>query len=198
MKPSRKLVDWNNVLLDTSVILNYLKTGRGTDEQSEKVRFTQRLINYLAAKHEDNKASKACNFLISSISISEIKHLAKDEELVNRIVKALSTPNVEFLSFTRGIALHLNGMLGSLIHDTIAVNELAQSQGLFLDNLAMAREWISRDAMIIASAHFRNVDVILTDDSKTFLTICEKIQVPCLLVRQENFNYNDKYIFDFI
>ncbi len=26
MRPNRKIVDWNNVLLDTSVILNYLKT----------------------------------------------------------------------------------------------------------------------------------------------------------------------------
>lgn len=130
MRPNRKIVDWNNVLLDTSVILNYLKTGRGTDEQSEKVRFTHRLINYLATKHEENKAIKACNFLISSISISEIKHLTKDEELVNRIVQAFSTPNVEFLSFTRGIALHLNGMLGSFIHDTNAVNALAQASSV--------------------------------------------------------------------
>ncbi len=63
----RNYTDWENIFLDTSIILSLLRSLR--DESNEVCNFINKLMNDLATKKSGNKRDRT--FYISSISLSE-------------------------------------------------------------------------------------------------------------------------------
>ena len=58
----------------------------------------------------------------------------------------------------------------------------------------MAREWITRDFMIMASGMTNNVDVILTADKKNFYPLTQKVGMFCALTYPELFDQSDQFV----
>ena len=62
----------------------------------------------------------------------------------------------------------------------------------------MAREWISKDFMIIMCAQGANADIILTADKNTFYPVAKEIEnCNCVLTYEELFDQSDSYILNY-
>lgn len=192
MKPKVELLDWERILIDTSTILDYLKVGSGDKKVFDRIEFTKKIIDFLV----DSKTQKGTErkFLISAISLSEIKTLNKDADVYKEIIFALNASNVEIIPFDRRLALFINTNAGELFHKknlNFKITEAFNQAGDF----SLIREWLIKDYLIAFSGLYSNCDVILTADEKTFKPICDEIKCPCTVTLPENFNHAGKNVF---
>lgn len=184
----KPIKDWENIFLDTSIIINlFLSLKDGVTD--DMAMFVNRLIKYL---NENNGASNnPRTFYISSITISEIwnkSEYGKSEE----IIKALNSHNVTFAAFDNYIAEHIDKNYHSILNKA-KLNDFARELSWPEHDLVMAREWILKDTMIVASSDYYDCDVLLTTDVKTMYPVAEKMNVPCAVAYEENFEIEGKY-----
>jgi len=98
----------------------------------------------------------------------------------------LNSKNVIIVEFNQWVAAYQKELFHKYLINNKELNKLAKDLEIFPDNLKLAREWITRDFMIISNAAFYNVDLILTNDTN-FYKISDLVKQPCVIVDKENF-----------
>lgn len=192
MVTKNEIQDWQNIFLDTSIVIALLAHQKGSKDRV--FNFVHQLISYLS--NNKSKENKDRQFLVSAISLSEILCYEDNDDKIAKIVGVIGSENVEIIAFDQEIALQLNNHLHDHITNT-ALNKFAQDLGYKSGEFAMVREWIHRDYMIVISAANRQADAILSTEKKNFLPVCNKADVFCALTYPELFNYNDAYFFQY-
>jgi|SRR5690554_5379236 len=182
MMIKRKMAECTKVFLDTSILIDLFNTS----ETNERTKFVRNLIDSLNTSLPTK--GKARTFCISSITIGEMVKFAsktKDEVLVD-LLTLLQAQNLEVLPYTDDIALNQNVLFKKYATKT-KLNEFLKKLRLFPHNYVLAREYISRDFMIISTAHHINADVIITSDKNTFLPIAQELNIFCVVAEKQNF-----------
>lgn len=182
MMIKRKMAECTKVFLDTSILIDLFNTS----ETNERTKFVRNLIDSLNTSLPTK--GKARTFCISSITIGEMVKFAsktKDEVLVD-LLTLLQAQNLEVLPYTDDIALNQNVLFKKYATKT-KLNEFLKKLKLFPHNYVLAREYISRDFMIISTAHHINADVIITSDKNTFLPIAQELNIFCVVAEKQNF-----------
>lgn len=182
MMIKRKMAECTKVFLDTSILIDLFNTS----ETNERTKFVRNLIDSL--NNSLPVKGKSRTFYISSITIGEMVKFASkssDEVLVD-LLTLLQAQNLEVLPYTDDIALHQNVLFKKYATKT-SLNEFVKKINLFPNNYVLAREYISRDFMIISTAHHINADVIITSDKNTFLPIAQELNIFCVVAEKQNF-----------
>ena len=191
MAPTVKPIkDWKKIMLDTTCICS-LFTAQKPDIGDENIKFTKSLIEYLS--NNNSSDSKPRTFYISTVTISELLTRENDSEKIKRILSVLNSKNVEFLPFDLESSLVFNRLLYPFLSKD-ALHEKAKEFGFKVNDYMMAREWITRDYQIIATANNYNADVILTADKKTFYPLTIDCNMPCVLTYPDLFNKSEQFI----
>lgn len=190
----KPIKDWENILLDTGIIMALFR-GQDPAIKDERYLFVKNAIKFLSTSTTQTK--KARKFLISTITISEILSREQDTEKIKRIMKILDSENIEFVDFDLSTSLLFNHDLYPHLANK-NMNMLAKEFGFKTGDYMMAREWINRDMMILESAKNANVDIVLSLDKNTFLPLANKINVPCAYCDSRNFEHSHGIMLSFL
>ena len=190
----KKYTDWEKVLLDTSAIVCLLRSL--IDDKVPTCNFIKKLLEDLSTKKSSGKKNRT--FYISAISIAEILSKTTSETKAEKIVKAIQSDNVIFYSFDTEIAEFIvknyHAHLGRE-----KLNDFARQLSWPEHDLSIARQWIEKDLMLIATAHFLGCDTIITIDKNTMLPLAEKVDYYCCIAEEANFQLstNGNSIFNY-
>lgn len=180
MKPNKKYQDWHSIFLDTCTIIDYMKATSGSNDK--RLNFVKFVLDDLSSS--ENKKRK--RFVISAISISELILIQSNDELKEKIFSLFGASNVEVVSWNRSLALYSNYYCRDLLSKK-ALNELSNFTIPSVENKKLAREFLIKDYMLVASASYVKCDVILTSDINTFIPVATKLQFPAIGLVEENF-----------
>lgn len=167
---------WHHVFLDTTVIIDFIcSPDRINNNPSHRQRVinTHDLFKYFSNKDELDKNNQQIWFYISAITISELRKHQTNDELIDDLIMLLNCGNVTFVDYTKETAQFLqknytNYLPGNQLKEIITELE----KELATLGAATARKWIQDDLKIAASAKMlKKLDVLLTGDQKTFLTL---------------------------
>ncbi len=186
-------LEWEHIFLDTSILFSYIQGTRESNTDSGCV-FIKRLIDDLNANPSSKKKKR--NFYVSAVSIAEMYDKSTDKKKTERLVRQMNVSTMTYISFDTDIAEHMTSTYHSIL-GTTKQNNLAKELGFPQYDMAMAREWVTKDLMIIASADYMKCDVVLTIDERTFAPLCIKADYYCAICLESKFNLNDTYIFEY-
>ncbi len=194
MIPEKPIAEWQQIFLDTSFIIDYLSDANRitkNPEYKERIEITQKVMKILNAK--DNSANiKRRTYYVSAITISELRRLEHDNSISKQIVLIFEAADVTFVDYTKDIANLTIRMLDESLpkgqkHQFIAYLQ----KELIAKNFANARQWVSDDLKIIASAKsVKNLDVVLTSDKNTFQLIANQLEIPCIAMFRDQFQFD--------
>jgi len=186
----KPMLEWKRIMLDTSVICSlFLSENKKCADKD--VLFIRKLVDYLSESKSGDKKERT--FLVSAISITEILSKENDQEKIKKILRTLNSSNVEFVDFDLQTSLLFNYHLYPHL-SVPKLNDYAKEFGFKTNEFMMAREWISRDFMIMMSGSRHESDVILTGDKKTFYRLAEKADIFCALAYPNYFEQGKTYI----
>jgi predicted nucleic acid-binding protein len=189
MKPSKPISEWSHILLDTSVIIDYLNDAnkiKNNEKVKSRILSVQNFLNNILFKTKVKKY-----LYVSAITIAELKNMS-NKSVFRDLVRLFSASDVVVVSFSKQVAELLNakmrdGVIGSELQQ---LNKSLERQ-LKESNVGMAREWIRDDLKIITTAlTLPNLDVVLTSDYKTFTPIAHQLEVPCIDMNNPQFSLN--------
>lgn len=188
MKPTKPISEWRNVFLDTSVIVDFLQKPEKFLKNplvQQRIEFVHKIMTMLGAKEKSRVIRR---FYISAITVGELKNLQRPHSTKD-IISIFNGADVMFVDYTKDIAIQMNNSLEKNLSSAQLTQWLDKQVRDFGSNSDVsARKWMSDDMKIIASAKaIKNVDVILTSDHKTFKPIADRLEVPCLTMKQEEF-----------
>ena len=190
MSVKKKISDWIYILLDTSFIIDYLSDpGKYKDNpvKKENIELAKQIMLLLSS----DKRKVKPQFYISSITIGELKRLESDS-IAKKIISCLSAGDVTFLSYGKTEAEILN----KTVYDwkkqkQPKITQRQLEEDCRRNGCSNYRSWISDDMKILSSVKNQydhsKLDVILTSDEKTFLPIANMMELPCLVLKRENF-----------
>jgi hypothetical protein len=179
MKPTLPITSWQHIFLDTSFIIDFLSDPARVDKNpplKQRIALANKVMDILTAYDVNGKQPRR-NYYISAITVSELRKSAA-ENIAKELVIIFSAGDVNFVDYSKDIALLLNHSLETTLpvgqkHQFIAHLE----KELKARNCANARQWVSDDLKIIASAKsVKRLDAVLTSDKNTFKV---SIQPPC-------------------
>ncbi|TDO26557.1 hypothetical protein [Sediminibacterium goheungense] len=185
-------LQWEHIFLDTSTIFAYMQGSRENNTDSDCA-FVKRLIDDLNTNKSTGKQKR--NFYISAVSIGEMYDKSTNIKKTESLVKKMNISTMTYVPYDTDVAEHMTSNYHKIL-GTTKQNSLARTLGFPEHDLVMAREWIIKDLMIIASADYFKCDTVLTIDEKSFLPLCKEVNYYGCLCKPSNFNHNDKYIFD--
>ena len=184
MSTIKPIKEWRFVLLDTSVIIDYFKNparfGNNPLEQ-KRIESTKKLFHYLSPSSAESEVRRT--FLVSAITIAELIKTPESDSIMRTIVTLFRGADVMLLDFTIDHAEWLLRCLSEVLPEGQKHQLVAQlERDLKTNDISWARQWISDDLKILATAGCqKRLDVVLTADGHTFLTLAQKMGVPCLL-----------------
>lgn len=187
-------LQWENIFLDTSILFCYIQATRDNNAD-EDCKFVKRLIDDLNSTK--STGGKKRNFYVSAISISEMYDKSTDKKKTETIVAKMNVSAMTYVPFDTDIAEHMTSTYHSVL-GTAKQNTLAKALGFPQHDLVIAREWITKDLMIMASSDYLKCDTVLTVDEKTFLPLANQIDHFCCVCKPHKFNHNDTYIFEYL
>lgn len=191
MALNKQIKDWHKILLDTTLLCALFRSENAPTIDAQTA-FVLKLVGYLTKNKTSDGRERI--FYVSTITICELLTREQNSDKIKRILKLLNSKNVEFIDFDLDTALQFNAQLYPYLSKT-SLHPMAEQIGFKSGDYMMAREWITRDYMIIMSGVSRNVDVLFTADKHTFFPICQKIaRVDCVLVYPELFEETEHYI----
>jgi hypothetical protein len=187
---TKLIQDWERILIDTSILCNLITSNKeGVTDPT--VLFIRKLIDFLNKQKPANKKERT--FLVSTITVTELLVKENDVEKIKKILNLLSSDNVEFIDFDLPTSLRFNNLLYPYLAKS-ELNELAKNYGFKTHEYMMAREWISKDLMIIVNAIEYGADIILTADKKTMYPSTVNAGIFCVLAFPELFEQFDTAI----
>ena len=185
-------LDWENILLDTTAIFAYIQATRETNTDP-RCDFVKRLIDDLNTKK--TTSGKRRTFYISAISIAEMYDRSTDQKKTERIVQKLRINGLNFVPFDTDVAEHMthnyHPVLGTDKQKQITKELNLPGEG------TIAREWVTKDLMIIATADYYKCDTAITLDARTFEPLAKRVNYHCCVALEPKFNLNTEYIFEY-
>jgi hypothetical protein len=109
----------------------------------------------------------------------------------------MNIEGMTFMPFDTGIADFMTSNYHAVL-GTEKQKQISKELGLPLIEMQLAREWITKDLMIIATADYLHCDTVLTLDERTFLPMAKKVDYFCCTAKEPKFNLDDTYIFEYI
>ena len=193
MKPTKPITEWKNIFLDTSFIIDYFTYGK-SDIKDQLTKERRELVNSIMeilSNYDLEGGNQKRNFYISSLSITELRKLEKDN-VAKELVRIFSASDVTFVDYTKNIALALNRSLETHLPEGQKHQFLSYlEKELKYSNVVSARQWVTTDLMIAGSAKsVKNLDVVLTSDKKTFKLIADTLDLPCLAMFKEEIDFD--------
>ena len=186
-------LQWENILLDTSILFSYIQASR-ENNTDEDCKFVKRVIDDLNNNKSTNK--KVRNFYVSAISIAEMYDRSTERKKTEKLIEKMNIKTMTYVAFDTDIAEHMTGTYHSVL-GTTKQNALAKKIGFPEYDMAIVREWITKDLMIIATGDYLKCDVAMTIDERTFLPLCKEVDFYGCNCKKEKFNVNDTYIFEY-
>lgn len=190
MSTIKKISEWKYILLDTSFIVDYLSDPTrfaSNPVKKENIELAKSIMKLLSSDQRKIKPQ----FYVTSITIGELKRL-ETESVAKKIIETLSAGDVTFLPYGKAEAEVLNKAVFAWkkdIQPKVTLKQLeddCKSKGC-----ANFRNWISDDMKILSCVkHFhqqKKLDVILTSDERTFWPIADFMELPCMVLKRENF-----------
>jgi predicted nucleic acid-binding protein len=184
------IAEWEKILLDTSIIC-HLFVAQNPETTDATALFSKKLIQFLSATKTSNRKERL--FYISTITLSELLVRENDAEKIKRILRVLNASNVQFISFDFEVSMQFNKDLYPYL-GTEKLHQFAKEFGFKTNDFMMAREWITRDFMIIESAKVNNVQVSLTADKRTFYPLANQIDCFAALCFPKLFDHSEHSI----
>ena len=183
MNSIKPINEWRRVMLDTSVLIDFFKDPARFSKQPEeqrRIERTQQLIGYLGQSEEEKP--RPMTFIISAITVAELIKLPEKRDVLEKIISTFNSADVVLTAFTPTDGRMLIQHLEEYLPDGQKFQLLAQlEKDLKLTGISWARQWVSADLKIVVSAKAqKNLDVILTADSRTFFKIATVMELPCV------------------
>ena len=186
-------LQWENILLDTSILFSYIQATRDNNTD-EGCNFVKRVIDDLSNNKSQGKRLR--NFYVSAISIAEMYDKSTDRKKTEKLIEKMNIKTMTYVAFDTDIAEHMTSNYHSIL-GTTKQNKFAKSLGFKDHEMVMAREWITKDLMIIATADYLQCDAVLTIDEKTFIPLCEEVEFYGCAAIETKFNLSKEYIFEY-
>lgn len=181
MSQIKPIKQWSRIMIDTSVIVDYTKNPARFDKnpgEKDRIEKVQQLINYLTSTEHSGESPM---LLVSAISIAELSKLPESSSNIERVTSLFSGAEVTFVDFTASIAASIPLLFDSILPDGQKFQWLKQlEQDLKFEGISWARQWVSDDLKIIASAHAqrRKLDALISSDTKVFAQLATKLDLP--------------------
>ncbi len=189
MLPKLPLADWQHILIDTSVLIDYFSDAQRYDKNQivkQRIELSKQVLDTLGEIPLPQGGKR--NIYISSVTIAELRKLPSSET-AELLVQTLIAHDVIFIDYTKRIATDLLLNLQHYLPDGKKYQFIAHLEKVLKqEGVASARQWIEDDLKIIACAKsIRKIDVVLTSDIRTFLPIAQAMEVPCIAMSMDNF-----------
>ena len=190
MNITKKISEWRYILLDTSFVVNYLSDPTrfaSNPVKKENIELAKSIMELLSSEQRKIKPQ----FYITSITIGELKRL-ETESVAKKIIETLSAGDVTFLPYGKIEAEVLNKVVFAWKKEKQPkVTQKQLEDDCRNSGCTNFRNWISDDMKILSCVkqlcQQKRLDVILTSDERTFLPIAELMELPCLVLKKENF-----------
>lgn len=190
MNTIKKISEWKYILLDTSFIIDYLSDPTrfiSNPIKKENIELAKRIMELLSSDQRKIRPQ----FYVTSITIGELKRL-ETESVAKKIIETLSAGDVTFLPYGKKEAEILNKAVYAWKKEKQPKITQSQLEDECKKNgCANFRSWISDDLKILACVKemylHKKLDVILTSDERTFFPIAEQMELPCTVLKKENF-----------
>ncbi len=177
----KQISDWKNILLDTSVIIDYIMNPEkitNNDKVKNKIINTHKLFEYFNSTVSETKRT----FFISAITLSELrKKLMPHISILESLLSIFNSSDLVFVDFTKEMAMQIHTHQEFLEQDPHLNKFLKELETeLNKDGIYQASGWVSDDLKIVATAKFfkGKIDAVLTGDEKTFVPIAERFDIP--------------------
>lgn len=185
----KPIKSWKRVFLDTSFIIDYMSNYKNFDknpQHQERILLAHKIMNILEAGSKENKS--VIEFYISAITIVELRKMTAPD-IARELIMILNSYNVVFIDFTKNIANTVNRSLEHYLADSTKHQFISRlEKEAARSGIMSARQWVSDDLKIIASANaIKDLDIILTCDTKTFKPIADKFELPCISISNYQF-----------
>jgi hypothetical protein len=176
----KQISDWKHILLDTSVIIDYLMIPeRISNNENAKTRVekTHLLFDYFRSTIHDLKRT----LYISAITLSELRKLSNDASILETLMNLFNCSDIVFVDYTKEMAMQIHAHV-DLIGKDPNLNSFVKNLGTELnkDGVYQASGWVADDLKIVATAKFfkGKIDVVITGDRKTFIPLAERFEIP--------------------
>ena len=182
------ITNWKYIFLDTSVIIDLLQNPEKFKESNpqhyHRIVDTQNLFKYFQRAKEGK--GKNYVFYISAISVAELCG-PSEKKLFDKLLSIFSSGDLTFVDFTKENAFNISRNIREYVpeyqhHQLINYIEKMREKDRAFYNV---RNWVINDLKLASTARdLNNLDVVLTGDKRTFVPICEKLQVPCVVTSE--------------
>lgn len=188
MPQVKPIKEWKNIFMDTSFIIDYLKDASRFDKnpiEKQRILLCQAIIDKLYLKSNNNNKIQ---FHISVVTISELIKNTPNNDVAKEIIRLFNGIDIVYHAYTLSIASFINKKIQDCLPDSQKFQFRKQLEdALKKSNVMNAKEWVSNDLKIVATASFiKDIDVVLSTDKKIFYAIAEKLDLPCLLVYEDH------------
>jgi len=170
----KSIYEYENIFVDTGVIIDLLKTdvAKSTDLVKKRIKLVNKF--FTALKLKKNKVI----FTISSLNIAEIFHVdAMHDDSLTAIINLFDSQNVVVISFEEDTALYHNSEFHHILGNK-EIDKIKTECGYEGSQYCNTRERIRKDVLLVATAKMQKADLILTNDNG-FKTLCIKQGLFC-------------------
>ena len=182
MSKIHRISEWRRVFVDTSFIIDSVRDLAmlsDSDPKFQSVRKSHELLAHFQ-KSADLKG-QSIRWVTSSIVLSELLKF-ENKDAVNELQKTFKTPEVEIINFTeREASFILNDMADFIEQKHIGQYIKELQKALAEKHVFNPKNYIAKDALIIACAKSKPCDVVLTYDRNSFMPIAKQVKLPILL-----------------
>lgn len=186
----KRISDWKYILLDTSFIIDFLSDPQKFEHnptKKENIELAKQIMNKLS----DDKRDEKPQFLITAITVGELKYLASISA-TKVLMRLFSCGDVTILPYGKTEAEILNNLsyqIKKSKQPNVTDKQLLENSKIH--KCFNLRAWINDDMKIVACAKYqydkRKLDVILTSDKNTFLPVAKFAELPCLTLDSKCF-----------
>lgn len=175
-----QISEWKRIFVDTSFIIDSvrdLSIIEPKDPKYSSIKNTHGLLDRIKGFGHEIK------WITSSIVLSELSKF-ENKDAIDELQRIFNSPEVEIVNFTPQEAMFIVKDMANYIeqkHVSRYVKELASD--LAKSGVFNPKSYITNDALIIACAKSRKVDVVLTSDEKSFVQIAKQVELPVLLTK---------------
>ena len=189
MLPKLPLADWQHILIDTSILVDYFSDPNRYEKNpavKKRIEITKSVINALAEIELSEKRQRSV--YISSVTIGELRKLPQLDN-TNLIAETLLGLDVIFVDYSKRVATDLLYNLEKYLPGSKKFQFLSHLEKVLkTEGVASARQWIEDDMKIAACAKsLKRIDAVLTSDIRTFIPIADLMELPCIYMNEENF-----------
>lgn len=195
--------EWKRIFIDTSFIIDSVRNQEKIKEDDAKyhnIRNTHLLLDYFKQKSNQDQQVR---WVTSSIVLSELTKF-ENEDAVSELQRILDSSELEIINFTKKEAnFILKDMVNYVEQKHVSQYIKALEKALKEDNIFNPKNYVAKDALIIACAKSKRCDVVLTSDKNSFIPIAKQVGLPILntadllLDMFKNLNYNSPISTDY-